>query len=81
MITLERPAYYVNERFAEYCGLSTDNKADIKEPHNGDYFYELDTSKIYRYNESDKVWIEQSKDNADANINIPKITTETKGRF
>lgn len=81
MITLERPAYYVNERFAEYCGLSTDNKADIKEPHNGDYFYELDTSKIYRYNESGKEWIEQPKDTAGVNTNIPAITNETAGHF
>ena len=29
-ITLERPAFYENKRYAEYCGLSTDNKADIK---------------------------------------------------
>lgn len=24
-ITLERPAFYENKRYAEYCGLSTDN--------------------------------------------------------
>ena len=58
MITLERPAYYSNERYAEYNGLSTDDKATIK-AYNADKFYEIDTGKTYRYNEASNEWIEQ----------------------
>lgn len=81
MITLERPAYYVNERFAEYCGLSTDDKTTIDSVNNGDSFYEIDTSKYYRYNESSKEWIEQPKDSAEADSSIPAMTNETAGHF
>lgn len=81
MITLERPAYYIVERYAEYCGLSTDNKADIKDPHNGDTFHEMDTSKKYRYNEAGKEWVEQPKDSVAADTDIPAMTSETKGKF
>lgn len=58
MITLERPAYYSNDRYAEYNGLSTDDKATIK-AYNADKFYEIDTGKTYRYNEVGNEWIEQ----------------------
>lgn len=81
MITLERPAYYVNERYAEYCGLSTDDKTAIKDPHNGDYFNELDTSKVYRYNEASGEWVEQPKDGVSVDSNIPAMTSETAGQF
>ena len=81
MVTLERPAYYVNERFAEYCGLSTDDKGAIKEPHNGDYFDELDTSKVYRYNAASAEWVEQPKDGVSVDSNIPAMTSETAGHF
>lgn len=60
MITLERPAYYDNNRYAEYDGLSTDDKAAI-EAYNADKFYEIDTGKTYRYNEASNKWIEQPK--------------------
>lgn len=81
MVTLERPAYYNNERYAEYCGLSTDDKADIIEPHNGDYFDELDTSKVYRYNATSDEWVEQPKDGVSVDSNIPAMTSETAGHF
>lgn len=58
MITLERPAYYSNDRYAEYNGLSTDDKATIK-AYNADKFYEIDTGKTYRYDVVSKAWIEQ----------------------
>ena len=58
MITLERPAYYSAQRYSEYCGLSTDDKTTIKAK-NGDEFYEIDTSKIYKYNETNDEWVVQ----------------------
>lgn len=57
-ITLERPAFYENKRYAEYCGLSTDNKADIK-ANNADEFYEIDTGDVYKYAEGSR-WIKQA---------------------
>lgn len=58
MVTTERPAYYVADRFASYCGLSTDDKATI-DAKNADEFYEIDTGKTYRYDAVSKTWIEQ----------------------
>ena len=59
MITQTRPAYYDAPRYAEYCGLSTDNKNTIS-ANNADKFYEIDTSKTYIYDEQTDSWIEQS---------------------
>lgn len=80
MITLERPAYFSNYRFAEYCGLSTDNKNDI-EAYNSDVFYEIDTSKYYKYNEASKEWVEQPTLTTAVDTGIPPITVETTGHF
>lgn len=80
MITLERPAYYSNERYAEYNGLSTDDKATIK-AYNADKFYEIDTGKTYRYNEASDEWIEQPDPTTAVDTGIPPITAETSGHF
>ena len=80
MITLERPAYYSNERYAEYNGLSTDDKATIK-AYNADKFYEIDTGKTYRYNEVSNEWIEQPVPTTAVDTGIPPITAETSGHF
>lgn len=80
MITLERPAYYSNERYAEYNGLSTDDKATIK-AYNADKFYEIDTGKTYRYNEASNEWIEQPDLTTAIDTGIPPITSETTGHF
>ena len=80
MITLERPAYYSNERYAEYNGLSTDDKATIK-AYNADKFYEIDTGKTYRYNEASNEWIEQPDPTTAVDTGIPPITAETTGHF
>ena len=80
MITLERPAYYSNDRYAEYNGLSTDDKATIK-AYNADKFYEIDTGKTYRYNESSNEWIEQPDTTTAVDTGIPPITAETNGHF
>lgn len=58
MITQERPAFYTNERYSEYCGLSTDNKTTI-EAYNGDEFYEINSGKLYKYNADAATWVEQ----------------------
>lgn len=60
MITLERPAFCENNRYAEYCGLSTDNLSSI-DANNGDEFYEIDTGNLYKYDESVSGWIVQPK--------------------
>ena len=57
MITLIRPAYYVNKRRAEYKGISADDKSTIKAK-NGDKFYEIDTSKWFIYDEDISAWVE-----------------------
>mgnify|MGYP004523502587 FL=1 len=80
MITLERPAYYVNDRYAEYCGLSTDDKSAINAK-NADKFYELDTGDIYRYNEASSEWIKQPAQTTAVDTGIPPMTSETAGHF
>lgn len=80
MITLERPAYFSSERYAEYYGLSTDDK-DTVQANNADKFYEIDTGKIYRYNESSHEWIEQPDSTTAIDTGIPPITSETAGHF
>lgn len=80
MITLERPAYYSAQRYSEYCGLSTDDKATIK-AENGDEFYEIDTGKIYKYNATSNEWVVQPDDTAPIDTGLPIITSETAGHF
>lgn len=80
MVTLERPAYYSAERYSEYCGLSTDDKATIKAG-NGDEFYEIDTGKIYKFNGTSGEWVEQPGDTTAVDTGLPTITSETSGQF
>lgn len=80
MVTLERPAYYSAQRYSEYCGLSTDDKATIKAG-NGDEFYEIDTGKIYKYNATSNEWVVQPDDTAPIDTGLPTITSETAGHF
>lgn len=80
MITLERPAYFDACRYAEYDGLSTDNKVVI-DAHNGDKFYEIDTGKVYRYNEVSGEWVEQPDTTTAVDTGLPPITDETAGHF
>lgn len=80
MITLERPAYYSNDRYTEYNGLSTDDKTTIK-AYNADKFYEIDTGKTYRYNGVSNEWIEQPDPTTAVDTGIPPITAETSGHF
>ncbi len=80
MVTLTRPAYYDNYRYAQYCGLSTDNKSTISAS-NGDEYYEIDTAKFFRYNEASNEWIEQPSDAAPIDTGLPPMTSETTGHF
>lgn len=47
----------------EFYGLSTDEKPighfEGVEVVNGSYFYEMDTKKIYMFDEENQTWIEQ----------------------
>ena len=58
VITQANPSYYTALRYAEYRGLSTDDKAQI-DAKNADAFYEIDTGKWYRYDEMAGQWIAQ----------------------
>lgn len=80
MITLTRPAYYSNFRNNQYCGLENDDKSTISAS-NGDEYYEIDTAKIYIYNEASHEWIEQPSDAAPIDTGLPPITSETMGHF
>lgn len=40
----------------EWLGLSTDNKASIKDPMNGSSFFEFNTGDIYFYNADTELW-------------------------
>lgn len=62
MFTLYRPAYYDNPRASSFVGLSTDEKPlDEK---NGASFEEIDTGKVFRFDEENKVWHEEVKTSA-----------------
>lgn len=63
MIKVTRPAYFVGKRYAEYCGLSTDDKSVII-AENGDEFYAINTGITYKYDSDTKTWIEQPKANS-----------------
>ena len=80
MITLTRPAYYDNHRYAQYCGLEKDDKSTIS-ANNGDEYYEIDTAKFFRYNETSNEWIEQPSDAAPIDTGLPPMTSETTGHF
>ena len=62
MLTLGRAAYQKEQRYAEYAGLSTDDKMDnniIVNPRNGDIFKEIDTGATFKYNAASGQWVEQ----------------------
>ncbi len=80
MITLERPAYFISERYAEYCGLNDDDKTTI-DANNADEFYEIDTGKMYKYNETSGEWVEQPTQTTAVDTGLPPITAETSGHF
>lgn len=52
-----KPSGYSNHR-KEYYAKATDEKP-IEGVNNADILYEMDTHKVYLFNEDDKVWLEQ----------------------
>ena len=47
----------INEKTYEYHGLSTDTKP-IEGVGNGSVFFEMDTCKVFMFNEESKTWVE-----------------------
>lgn len=47
----------VNKKMGEYRGLSTDSKP-VAQVSNGSTFFEMDTGKVYMFNEDSKSWVE-----------------------
>ena len=47
----------INEKTYEYRGLSTDVKP-LEEAGNGSVFIEMDTGKVFMFDEQNKVWKE-----------------------
>lgn len=45
--------------YAEFYGLSTDTKP-TKDVRNGSVFYEMDTVKVFMFDEQNKTWLEQA---------------------
>lgn len=58
MITINKVGGANNVFGAEIMGLSADEKP-IKDIPNGSAFYEIDTQKLYMFDEENKQWIEQ----------------------
>lgn len=71
------------KKYYEFSGISTDDKPDMSHISTGSLFHEVDTTKIYAYNEVSGEWIEQMQLGEDstasassalsASLNIPKI--------
>lgn len=63
-LTMKRASFQTQQRVADFCGLSTDekpNKTNTTVPiPNGSLFYEMDTQKKYRYDADSDDWIAQS---------------------
>lgn len=58
MVTLNRAAYQSQPRNSDFYGKSTDIKP-VDGIRNGDVFYEIDTQKVFMFDEETKSWIEQ----------------------
>ena len=55
----------INEKTYEYRGLSTDAKP-VEKAGNGSVFIEMDTGKVYIFDEENLIWIELSKKSGDS---------------
>lgn len=58
MVTITRTGGQTEDRGAELKGLSTDVKP-IDDIPNGSSFYEMDTKKVFLFDEQNKRWLEQ----------------------
>lgn len=72
------------KKYYEFSGISTDDKPDMSHISTGSLFHEVDTTKIYAYEEESGEWIEQMQLGEDASsastasalsapLNIPRI--------
>lgn len=57
-VSLDRSAFQLESRSAEFRGKSTDEKPVDGVP-NGSTFYEFDTVKLYVFDADEKNWVEQ----------------------
>lgn len=55
-----------NKAYFEFSGLSTDDKPTLADIATGSLFHEVDTTKIYAYEEESGEWIEQMQFGDDA---------------
>lgn len=58
MVTITRTSGQTEDRGAELKGLSTDKKP-IQDIPNGSSFYEMDTKKVFMFDEQNSRWLEQ----------------------
>lgn len=58
MVTLDKVGGQFTTNCAEFKGLSTDTKPTDNVP-NGSTFYEMNTGKIFMFDEENETWIEQ----------------------
>ena len=56
MFTLYRPANFDNPRASAFVGLSSDDKPLNQQ--NGASYQEVDTGKVYRFDEENQIWYE-----------------------
>lgn len=58
MVTITRVGGQINDNTTDMKGLSTDTKP-IDGINNGSSFYEMDTKKVFLFDEQNQKWIEQ----------------------
>lgn len=72
MISLDRASYQTEPRYAEYVGLSTDEKP-VESVDNGDEFQEIDTGKVYKFDIDTTQWYEQPTGGGGVSITLESI--------
>lgn len=58
MVTVNKIGGQMTTKDTEFFGLSTDTKP-TEEIENASIFYEMDTKKLFVFDEENKIWIEQ----------------------
>ena len=75
-VTIIKREESIGGYYCEYVGLATDEKP-TKKGQNGSKFTEMDTGKVFLYNEQAKGWIPQGLDKYLAKIEITTPATKT----
>lgn len=86
MISLQKIGNELNSELLEFDGLSTEDKPiniyRNKEIINGSTFNEMDTGKIYKYNQTTSTWVEQSSNTGvSGNISLDYTALTNKPRI